>query len=611
VSLLHGPAPWASDFSTLARPGTVSVAFWQEVQLLYNASYCAILGLPSPVTKSEVSRAYRQISLCTHPDRLLSRLKRQPTKFEVQRGTTLFDKFTQARDGLQSTLKKSGEEQIDCFGDVQLEGFIWTTIKWVFDFVATNISIWSGFDMVSSLYNTLAADGWSMEDFFLLLLLYTIFKLCWRFLKWAFGFGWRGPFLFAATFIVGPIPTIGYFVYLPFLRVYALFVGSDKKEDDGKLAPDEGPDDSRDVQQARAKQDAKRKDAKLKARTAEEQKVIDAPDKPEDGALERPKTLFGIVTLRPPQELLKGNKSLQPVRDFMAGAVQFDILIVFMKPIIPLAMLLCFGQVFDGSLAFFVIGFLVSKFPRLGYESLHVSLIFFGFTHTVLGVRGDIMQQAKSKEVLQLMWSFGLRDIMSLGDLIINGATYTAGSSIGNDPLLTTTFSSGMALRIMSTLVPWTPGPEYAEALLAKGGLNVKFENHRESVVAGWGVGDCGGGMFRSFFGSYAVFAVYTVKLFLLAISLQSVTQWFQKLRKVKTVRKNRIRIWGRVLLFLAGIVQVYLILAIDLNASQGTLVNFWITALASGAAESLMCTYEVRGDVRRVVVLLLFLMST
>ena len=29
---------------------------------------------------------------------------------------------------------------------------------------------------------------------------------------------------------------------------------------------------------------------------------------------------------------------------------------------------------------------------------MHVSLIFFGFTHTVLGVRGDIMQQAKSKE---------------------------------------------------------------------------------------------------------------------------------------------------------------------------------------------------------------------
>ena len=72
-----------------------------------------------------------------------------------------------------------------------------------------------------------------MEDFFLLLLLYTIFKLCWRFLKWAFGFGWRGPFLFATTFIVGPIPTIGYFFYLPFLRVYALFVGSEKKDDDG------------------------------------------------------------------------------------------------------------------------------------------------------------------------------------------------------------------------------------------------------------------------------------------------------------------------------------------------------------------------------------------
>merc|ERR1719399_2387267 len=94
-------------FSSL--PWWTVFVFWLfflvKVQLLYNASYCAILGLPSPVTKSEVSRAYRQISLCTHPDRLLSRLKRPATAVEVQRGTILFDKFSQAKEQLMESLR--------------------------------------------------------------------------------------------------------------------------------------------------------------------------------------------------------------------------------------------------------------------------------------------------------------------------------------------------------------------------------------------------------------------------------------------------------------------------------------------------------------------------
>ena len=47
----------------------------------------------------------------------------------------------------------------------------------------------------------------SIEDAFVLLLFYTVSKLALSMLRWAFGFGWKGPLVFLATFIVGPIPT--------------------------------------------------------------------------------------------------------------------------------------------------------------------------------------------------------------------------------------------------------------------------------------------------------------------------------------------------------------------------------------------------------------------
>merc|ERR1712159_788981 len=97
-------------------------------------------------------------------------LKRQPTKMEVQRATTLFDKFTSARDTLNQVIKSSRSEDntVDCYSDMKLDGFIWTTLLWGLDFVQKNLSIWSGFDMAANLYHALADDGWSIEDLFLI-----------------------------------------------------------------------------------------------------------------------------------------------------------------------------------------------------------------------------------------------------------------------------------------------------------------------------------------------------------------------------------------------------------------------------------------------------------
>jgi hypothetical protein len=129
--------------------------------------------------------------------------------------------------------------------------------------------------------------------------------------------------------------------------------------------------------------------------------------------------------------------------------------------------------------------------------------------------------------------------------------------------------------------------------------------------MAGWGVGDCGGGLFRSFFGDYSVYIVRLVKGFLIVVALQHTAQWALKLKKIKSVKRNKIRVIGRVLMLIAALAQLYLLYVLDLNTSQGSLVTFWIAALASGSAESLINSMEVRGDVRKIVVLLLFLFST
>lgn len=69
---------------------------------------CGILGVSSPLRRSQVDKAFRTISTCTHPDKL--------TPADKRRGELLFKRASDARKELhaQLRLQGEGEESVSC-----------------------------------------------------------------------------------------------------------------------------------------------------------------------------------------------------------------------------------------------------------------------------------------------------------------------------------------------------------------------------------------------------------------------------------------------------------------------------------------------------------------
>merc|ERR1740139_512957 len=57
---------------------------------------------PAPAPRGQISKRYREISMCTHPDKLLGH-----TADEVERGKLLFQRASEARDGLIAATRES------------------------------------------------------------------------------------------------------------------------------------------------------------------------------------------------------------------------------------------------------------------------------------------------------------------------------------------------------------------------------------------------------------------------------------------------------------------------------------------------------------------------
>ena len=83
------PLPWHVCF-------VLGVFAFVKLQAVWDAP-CAILGAPSPATKQSVARAYRQLSLCTHPDKAEAGGDRR-------RAEVLFLRATRAKDALLARL---------------------------------------------------------------------------------------------------------------------------------------------------------------------------------------------------------------------------------------------------------------------------------------------------------------------------------------------------------------------------------------------------------------------------------------------------------------------------------------------------------------------------
>jgi hypothetical protein len=309
-------------------------------------------------------------------------------------------------------------------------------------------------------------------------------------------------------------------------------------------------------------------------------------------------------------------------RQKAADVVQFDLLLILTKPIIPLFMLICVGQVWNGLFSSLFIGHALRRFvPQMSYESHHMLCSLFGAMHTLLGVSASQVENYASQEgrqMLHLTWSWSFKDVLSVVFMAFHGSMVTAVSSLGNEPSFSASFGAGIALRIAlaqdsvraSSLVKIAG--QKVDTVLRD--LGVQLDAAEEVVAySGGGIGDCAGGPFRMLFGDGhgAQIAAFVLKVWLMILPLLATMHWlhrtFMASRNVGKRYKFR-RLIQRLVLAALGILQCVMMAGLELNASNGALANFWVAMLFGCVVESLLSTYDTRGSVRQILFLLIFL---
>lgn len=618
-----------------------------KLQLVYNDSPCAVLGTPSPVDLLDVKRAFRTLSMCTHPDRLRGRLKRQPTQAESRRGEIIFNRASVAKDELTKVLKASGQKDVLCYqGELEMavvqllaQAGRGLSSLGIGDYLSLGKDLgWSLVTFESGFFNTLLSVLW----------LAFLFRLVKQFVVYLWRMGIiRGTLAVVTTVIIGPLPTLIHFVMLPGIRlvVFATQLAAGLRPEGEALPPVSADESTAVVDRPDATQTtsmaalaAKKAREDLPARNIRQRKKKETEEDKErrnkellTGGLEDPvvgtDANQGAGPGPMPENLWKcvawAHREPVKARQASASAVQFDLLLILTKPVIPLIMLIASGQVWNGLLSSLFIGHALRRWvPQMSYEAHHLLCSFFGVVHTLLGVSAQQVEDyanREGKKILHLAWSWSFKDVLSVMHMCQLGASVTAMAALGNEPSYAASFAAGIAIRMAMAqdsirgLSLVTGGATMIEATLRDAGVAL---DAAEEVVAysGGGIGDCGGGPFRMLFGDgpQARWAAVALKVWLLLLPLLSTLQWLHRTihaGKMLGKRWKLTRFVQRLILFLLGVIQCWLILNVELNASNGALGNFWVAMLFGCVGESLLSTYDIRGPVRQIVFLLLFLL--
>lgn len=620
-----------------------------KLQIVYNDSPCAVLGTQSPVGLAEIKKAFRTLSLCTHPDRLRGRLKRQPTAAEERRGEIIFNRASAAKDALAQNLKGKNKK-VACYqGELELALVHFVTQA---GRAVAGLGIYDYFTFATDMFwNIVTFEAGFLNTCLSLLWMAFLLRIVKQFLVYLWRMGLlRMVVAFLTTVIIGPIPTVLHFFFLPCCRMGVFLRGVWRD-----VRPDSDPIDSKKDDDAAGNGETAAKDeaepsspqltAAMKAAAAANKEL------PNRGIRQRKKKETEEEKTKRNTELLAGNNTPEPDPDVVlpggrmpeglwsciqwgvrepikarqnaANAVQFDLLLILTKPIIPLFMLIAVGQVWNGLFSSLFIGHALRKWvPQMSYEAHHLLCMFFGSVHTLLGVSAQQVEEyanREGKKVLHLAWTWSFKDVLCVMHMCLLGSTVTAMSSLGNEPSYASSFAAGIALRIalaqdsVRGLGPFQFAARRVESTLRDLGITLVAS---EEVVAysGDGIGDCGGGPFRMLFGdgAQATWAARILKVWLMVMPLMATGQWLLRTiqaGKMLGKRRKTTRFVQRLILFILGLLQCILLANLELNASNGVLGNFWMAMLFGCVGESLMCTYDVRGPVRQIVFLLLFLL--
>eukprot|EP00929_Paragymnodinium_shiwhaense_P053733 TRINITY_DN26913_c0_g1_i1.p1 TRINITY_DN26913_c0_g1~~TRINITY_DN26913_c0_g1_i1.p1 ORF type:complete len:714 (+),score=207.01 TRINITY_DN26913_c0_g1_i1:132-2273(+) len=666
------PLPWWLVFF-------LGIFLLAKFQLVYNDSPCAVLGTQGPVSQTDIKRAFRQLSMCTHPDRLRGRLKREPTPAELRRGEIIFNRASAAKDEISKVLSRriagkkkrrkkgkaasddeehdssednvriacyEGELEMAIFGLLQQAGISVSSLG-IYDYFAlARDFVWSICTFEAGIMSTILSLLW----------LGFVWRMAKQFLGYLWGMGvLRFLVSLFTTTVIGPFPTILYFAALPLIRLVAFLqislgeltarpadIVDSKKTDDVK--PDDEPASADDAKNGKDKKDG-----------PSSAKMAVATDKVDRNALRnrRPKKETDEEKEKKNKDLLLGEgKATEPAvpdkdawvqnapvpegiwnvvnwghkepikaRAAASAAVQFDVLLILTKPIIPLAMLISLGQVFNGLFSSMFVGWVLrSWLPTMGFETHHLLVSFFGMAHTLLGVTASQVEDHAQREgaLLHLKWAWSFKDVLCVMHMALLGSSVTCISGLGNEPSYAASFASGIALRIFLAKdgVQTFPIVKYIGSAFETSLRNAGFvmESGEEvAVYSGGGIGDCGGGPFRMLFGEeMAGYCAMALKAWLMIMPVLSTIQWAQRsLKAGRMMGRNHktMRLLQRVTLCGLGLLQCYMIMTMELNAFNGALGNFWVAMLFGCVAESLMSIYDVRGQVKQLLFLLLFLL--
>ena len=199
---------------------------------------CSILGVSAPVTRGAVSKRYRELSMCTHPDKLLGQ-----SPDDIERGKLLFQRASGARDMLTAATRDAAaaleaQRQLEASsGDgtasadsslaqascsTQLDEAIWQGLEYLFE-AANEVGAMAMFQYVFDFFYNLCTFQYDMtgtiSSVLLLMTFFTQLKSLLSFLRDS------GPISTSiaavTTVIIGPLPTLYRFAVLPVLRVEA------------------------------------------------------------------------------------------------------------------------------------------------------------------------------------------------------------------------------------------------------------------------------------------------------------------------------------------------------------------------------------------------------
>mmetsp|Transcript_28850 Transcript_28850/g.66489 ORF Transcript_28850/g.66489 Transcript_28850/m.66489 type:complete len:653 (+) Transcript_28850:121-2079(+) len=591
-------------------------------------SPCSVLGTMSPVSSKDVSKAYRALSKCRHPDLLRHRLGREPTAQEKARQEIMFNQVTTARDELMKVISHKGGQPVPCYQvDFEIEFLI--AVARVGSLLA-GLGIHDYLDFFKdALWSLVTFEMGIINTGLMFLWAGIVFRISAKFVMYLWRMGViRGILAVITTVILGPLPTVVYFVISPFVRLYVFvrFLIKAMKDDEDEVdtvAAHPVADVADTVSSSTAAQMREDVPRNLKQRKKKET-AAESDNKNKEllsGTGDATAKLKWTSANCNDHSLLAcvewTHKEPIKARRVAAEAVQFDTLLVLTKPIIPLLTLLALGQVWNGFICSVVIGkALHSWVPKMSHEAHHILCVFFGATHTILGVSAlHAEEMANAAATMHLRWTWSFRDVMAVMHMGLLGATVTCVAGLGNEPSFAASFAGGIALRMLlaqdsirsSTLM--TVVTNKLEVKLQE--LGVVVDGAEEAVTAAFD--DCGGGPFRMLFGDGPQARVVSlgVKCWLMAIPVLAAMQWFRRMlvaRRVLGKKFKRVRLVQRVILLLVAVVQCILIARLELNAYNGPLANFWVAMLFGCCIESLMSTYDLRGPMRQLIFLLLFI---